>query len=248
MNVDVEHDKDLVLLCDIPYEQYERIIDVLQEFHTRHTYDRGRLEMWRVLYGLTWDTYQRLLDAMGDHPFRHTYDRGTLEMMTPRKDHEWVKKLLGRMLEAMSLAMDIPIQSVSSMTLTSAQADRGLQPDESYYIAHEAQMREKQLYSPDEDPPPDLVIEVDVTDTCLPRLPVYARIGIPEIWRHDGREMQFYGLGPEGEYARIERSEAFAFLTPETITRFVEMRHETDENSVVRAFVDWARTARDGNP
>jgi len=234
---------EYVILYGVPWETYEGILDALAECHPRHTYDRGTLEIRRILYGVAWESYEQFLDATAEYKLRHTYDRGTLEMMAPRKDHEWVGELLGRMIDAMALALDIPIQSVGSTTLTAVLAERGLQPDKAYYVAHEPQVRGKETYDPDKDPPPDLVVEVDVTTSSLPRLPVFAKIRVPEIWRHDGEVVRFYKLVGRGKYEETDRSLAFPFITPADVTRFLNQRHDTDEHSVVRAWVKWARKA-----
>jgi Uma2 family endonuclease len=243
MSASISTSPEYVVLYGVPWETYEGIVDALAECHPRHTYDRGTLEIRRILYGVAWESYEQFLDATAEYKLRHTYDRGTLEMMAPRMDHERFSKLLGRMIEGMALALDIPILSVGSTTLAPAAAARGLQPDQSYYIAHEMQMRDKETYDPERDPPPDLTIEVDVTSTSVPRLPVYAKIKVPEIWRYGGGVVRFYRLVGRGKYEETDRSVAFPFITPDDVVRFLEQRHDTDEHSVVRAWVKWARKA-----
>jgi len=245
LNTDASASPEFVVFYGVPWETYEGILDALGEYHLRHTYDSGTLEMRGLLGGVTWEDYLKLTDALAEYKLRHTYDRGTLEMMAPRKDHEWVAELLGRMVESMALAIDVPIQSVGSTTLSAARAECGLQPDKSYYVAHEPQVRGKDHYDPAKDPPPDLVIEVDVTSCSVPRLPVFARIGVPEVWRHDGEQMRFYRLGRTGRYKEAQRSLAFAFIASGDITRFLNRRHDETEHSVVRAFVEWATRARE---
>jgi len=105
---------EYIVLCGVPWEVYLGILEALGECHLRHTYDRGSLEMRRVVYGVAWGNYLKFLDATGEFNLRHTYDEGTLEMMSPRKDHDWVVKLIARMVEAFALAADIPIQSIGS--------------------------------------------------------------------------------------------------------------------------------------
>jgi hypothetical protein len=100
------------------------------------------------------------------------------------------------------------------------------------------------VYRPGEDPPPDLAIEVDVTSAVLERPPIYARLGVPELWRYVDDEVRFYRLSEGGEYEPIEHSVGFPWVTPAGVTRHLERRHEQDENSVVRAFVEWATQAR----
>lgn len=237
------HDEGYVVICGLSPAAYERVLEAIGDCHPRHTYDRGALELRRVLHGVAPEQYGKLLDALSEHYLRHTYDGWTLEMMTPRKDHEWIRALLGRMIEAVAFALEIPIQSVGSTTLSAGSHQRGLQPDGAYYVGRESEVRGSDQYRPGEDPPPDLAVEVDVTSTSIPRLPVYAQIGVPEIWCYEGGKVRFYSLAAGGEYSEVHRSGAFPFLAPEDITRLLDLRHKTDENSVIRAIVDWAQDA-----
>ena len=143
-----------VVLHDISWESYEQILEALGEYHPRHTYDHGALEIRSVLYGVTWQDYTRFLNALGNYHLRHTFDQGTLEMMSPRKDHDWVKKFVGRIIEAVAFEFDIDIQCIGSTTVTGESVGRGFQPDEAYYIANEPLVRGKSTYDSSTDPPP----------------------------------------------------------------------------------------------
>jgi Uma2 family endonuclease len=194
-----------------------------------------------VIHGVSWDEYDALLAAIPERRLPHTYDRGTLEIMSPSKPHEWIKKLIGRMVEAMTLELNVPIQSVGSTTLRRELSKRGLEPDDSYYIANELQVRGKDTLDLETDPPPDLVIEVDVTSSCLDRLDVYAKLRVPEIWRHDGGTLTFLVLHPTGDYRPQASSLAFPLLKPGDIQRFLDEHAKQDENSIIRAFLEWVR-------
>ncbi len=236
---------EYVVLEGVPWETYEGILDAIGRYHPRHTYDEGALEMRRVLLGVAWEDYLKLLDATPDLYLRHTYDEGTLEMMSPGQEHDWLGKLIARMIEAFALASDQPIKSIGSTTIRAAKGGRGLQPDQTYYLAHEPLVRGKDTYDPETDPPPDLAIEVDVTNTSVPRMPVFAEIGIPEVWRLDNRRrLHFYRL-KKTKYEAVQHSLAFAFLKPADVMRCVNRRAEIGENAVVREFIEWAiRAAR----
>lgn len=234
-------DNPFIVLHDVPWGVYEKLVDALGEYHLRHTYYKGALELRAVLGGVAKEDYRKFLDALGDYNLRHTYDGWSLEMMSPRKDHDWIKRLIGRMIETLAYEFNISIQSIGSTTLTSDQAERGLQPDEAYYVAHELQVRGKDIFEPDVDPPPDLVVEVDVTHSSVARLPVFAELAVPEVWRHDGKSLHFLTLTAEGQYCEADRSAAFPFLTPRDINEAIERRHTTDENSLIRSFIESVR-------
>ncbi|MBZ5618558.1 MAG: Uma2 family endonuclease [Acidobacteriia bacterium] len=44
------------------------------------------------------------------------------------------------------------------------------------------------------DPPPELTIEVDITSSSLNRFPIFAAVGVAEVWRYDGERVQFHTL------------------------------------------------------
>ena len=116
-----------------------------------------------LIPNVAWSAYQALVNGVDSGGTRFTYDRGFLEIMSPSRGHERIKRLLGRMVEMLTLERKIPISSGGSTTLKNEMSQRGLEADECYYIAHESQMRGRDDYNPDVDPPPDLVIEVDLS-------------------------------------------------------------------------------------
>ena len=96
-------------------------------------------------------------------------------------------------------------------------------------------------------PPPDLAVEVDITSSSLDRFSIYTDLGVPEIWRCDGRSLTIYSLD-EGEYKICDRSVALPLLQANDITRFLELRfpkQETQtavgENSLVKQLRQWLR-------
>ena len=117
---------------------------------------------------------------------RLTYDRGELELMTVSHRHENHKHLLGVLLMVVAEELGIENHAAGSMTFKREDLDRGLEPDECYWIEHEPQMRSKEDYDQQNDPPPDLVLEVEVSCSVLDRLGIYAALKVPEVWRWDG--------------------------------------------------------------
>ncbi len=54
---------DFVVLYGVPWETYEGILEALGEYHLRHTYDDGTLEMRRLLECVAWEDYRKLMEA-----------------------------------------------------------------------------------------------------------------------------------------------------------------------------------------
>jgi Uma2 family endonuclease len=194
-----------------------------------------------VLGGVSWEDYEHLLDMIADRRLRHSYDDGVLEIMSPLKGHDRAKKALARLIESMALELDIEIQPIGSTTLRRRERRKGLEPDECYYVQHEAEVRDKADYVPGRDPPPDLAVEVDVTSSSLDRMPIYADLGIPEVWRFRDEQLVFYRLTNRGKYVRMDRSRAFPILTPDVLNDLLRQRFERSDNQLVRALLAWLR-------
>jgi len=167
-----------------------------------------------------------------------------LEIMSPSLEHERLSSLIGRMIEAYTEELGIPIQTARSTTLKSELKQRGLEPDESYYITNEAQVRGLDEIDLSVNPPPDLAIEVDITSSSLDQLGIYAALGVPEVWICDGTNLAIYGLQTDGSYALLDRSSTLRTLLPQTIVEFLAKRNSTDETSWIRSFRQWVKNIR----
>lgn len=195
-----------------------------------------------VLRGVSWQFYEDALRELADQHIFLTYDRGDLEIMAPSQYHEWHKTLLARFIEIMTLELDIPVVSGGSTTFRREDLERGLEPDECYYVQSESRVRDSREVDLTRDPPPDLAIEMDYTHHSLDRLSIYAALGVPEVWRYDVTRLEVLLLQKNGKYTRSDRSAAFPFLPMSEVQRFLDLRATTDETSLVRQFRDWAKT------
>jgi Uma2 family endonuclease len=194
-----------------------------------------------VLYGVSWREYTRMLRAFAERPgFRLTYDRGTLEIMSPLFEREIDADLLGRFVVVLTEELGLPIKAGRSTTFRRRRMRRGLEPDHSWWIAREPQVRGKRRINLRVDPPPDLALEVDVT-LSLNRMSIYARLGVPEVWRLTAQGLTFQTLQPNGHYAEQTHSLAFPPFTPADLTTHMALRAQHDENEVVRQFRQFVR-------
>jgi Uma2 family endonuclease len=196
-----------------------------------------------LLSGISWQTYERLLADLGDRAIRLTYDRGNLEIVSPARPHERVKKLLGRMIETMTLELGVKIASGGSTTWKRRDLEKGLEPDECYWVQNEPRVRERDHIDLAIDPPPDLAIEVDISRGSIDRLGIHAALGVPEVWRFDRERLSIVVLQPDGEYAERSASPAFPWLPLGPFAGFLARRNATDETSWIREFRDWVRAS-----
>ncbi len=195
-----------------------------------------------MLHDVSWSFYQSFLRELGNRPVRLTYDRGNLEIMAPSFRHESLSTILGRFIEILTMELNIPIRSGKSTTFNREDLDRGLEPDECYYIQHESMVRGKTALDLAHDPPPDLAIEVDITSSSINRMAIYAALGVGEIWRFDGETLHISHLGPDGKYEESEESSCFPFLPWKEFVRFLDEIPEQDETSLARSFQSWVRS------
>jgi Uma2 family endonuclease len=192
------------------------------------------------LEGVSWELYEHLLKVVGNRPLRLTYDNGELEIMSPLPEHEAGKKLLGRMAETLGFELNWPMRSYGSTTFRRKDRAKGLEPDECYYFRNESRMRGKKRWIAKRDPPPDLVIEIDITSRSVAREPIYAALGVPEIWRYERRSVKCLHL-VGGNYVERRNSLVFPFLQPAELKRFVDMLAKHDETTIMHSFVKWVR-------
>lgn len=170
----------------------------------------GRL----TLTGISWETYVHLNDGVGPGT-RITYDRGRMEIVTLSELHGTVKKCLARIIESYSDVAEIDAEGLGGWTMRRQDLARSLEPDECYSVAHAAyvlSIRGKRRLDLSIDPPPDLAIEVDISPADVAKSPIYGVLGVPEIWRYDGRTVTFLARQPDGEYTVADRSLSFPDL------------------------------------
>jgi Uma2 family endonuclease len=194
-----------------------------------------------LLQDVSWRTYQSLIKDFERQPaLRLTYDRGLLEIRMPLDPHETYKKLLRRLIEALTEELGIEIRSLGSRTCDREDLERGLEPDQCYYIQNEQAVWDKVQIDLSVDPPPDLAIEIDITNSSMKRLSIYAALGIPEVWRYDGQSLKMYCLDNQ-DYQLCKFSIAFPFLSPANVERFLVLKQTTKENALIRQFREWVR-------
>ena len=194
-----------------------------------------------VFHDIGWDGYRTLTKLLENRRVRSTYDRGNYEIMSPLCSHKRFGNRLGRMIEAITVELDIPMVGVGATTFKSEELDRGLEPDECYYFENAIRLVDPHDIDLGRDPPPDLAIEVEVTRTVLDRLGVYAALGVPEVWRFDGERLIILLLQADGAYAERPTSACLPFLSLEEIARFARDLDEPNDTRWARSFRHWVR-------
>ncbi|WP_341738810.1 Uma2 family endonuclease [Microcoleus sp. CAWBG640] len=188
-----------------------------------------------VLKGVSWSTFKALLADVGDdRAWRIAYDRGVLEIRMPLEEHEEPKRLIESFVEAIVDELEIELRSLGSLTIEREDLTRAVEPDSCFYIQNEYLVRGRNINLPN-DPPPDLAIESDYTNSSVNKDAIYAALGVPELWRYRRQSLQVYQL-VEGKYQKCDRSLAFPFLPVAEIPVFIEQSRTIGQRAAVRLF------------
>jgi Uma2 family endonuclease len=180
-----------------------------------------------VLHGISWESYLQILNALPQtRNSRLTYDDGVLEITMPLEDHEFFGRLIERFILTLVELLGMRIKTMGSTTMNYAFLEKGAEPDNAYYIQNQSLVKGRNIDFA-QDPPPDLVVEVDITHTDIQKNQFYARIGVPEFWRFNGKVWRIYQL-QEGVYVEVEESPTFPQAPKDYLYSFLAQAREDE--------------------
>lgn len=195
------------------------------------------------LSAVTWDDYEKYQELF-DHQrgFRLAYDRGVLEILSPTLAHDGDSRFLGDLVRSATMILALPARRGGSTTMRSALIDRGIEPDDCFWIENAARMAGRRELDLTIDPPPDLAIEVHVTRSSLNRFAIYAAFGVGELWRLDKDRLTFHLLQDDETYSVSARSGIFPQIDADGLMNFfVAARTAVNQNTVIHEFEEWLR-------
>ncbi|NJP09729.1 MAG: Uma2 family endonuclease [Leptolyngbyaceae cyanobacterium RU_5_1] len=193
-----------------------------------------------VFYGVAWESYLQILNALPQsRGSRLTYDDGVLEITMPLEDHEFSGRLIERFILTLVELMEMRMKTMGSTTMNYPTLKKGAEPDNAYYIHNQPLVKGRNVDFA-HDPPPDLVVEVDITHTDIQKNKFYASLGVPEFWRFNGRVWRIYQLQADG-YVEVEASPTFPHVPRERLYAFLAQAKE-DEIEAVQALRNWWQT------
>ncbi len=181
-----------------------------------------------ILHNVSWGTYERLLAERGENRVpRFSYDQGELEIMSPSTEHESISYYVGLLVAVLAREGGFGLFGAGSTTYNREDVDRGFEPGQSFYVRNADRVRGKSRIDLTVDPPPDLVVEVDITSPSLSKLPIYARLGVPEVWRYEGDGFSILLL-EGGDYTEAAESAALPPLTAGVLSDLIEKSRSLD--------------------
>lgn len=176
-----------------------------------------------ILRGVSWATYERILaehDEVGNPHF--AYCDGELEIMVLGYRHESIKTDLSELIVEIARILEIDYQGAASTTFRREKKQKGFEGDASFYFKNLDVIRRKTEIDLSRDAPPELVVEIDITHGSLPKFPIFAGLGIEEVWRFDGDDVKFYRLQASNErYEETAQSVCLPNVKSETVTNLL---------------------------
>lgn len=192
-------------------------------------------------HGASWNDYEELLDSVGESSgLRISYDDGTLQIMSPSSKHERRARLIEQLVGLLSLRLRIRVLYYGSSTMKKRRKQKGVEPDACFYVQNALMVGTKDQIDFETDPPPDVVVEIDLHHGSLSKFPIYAAFGVPELWRCDGDSLTIYHLRDE-QYVASEASLSLPILTGAVLTEFLARSPKQDQYDILLAFEEWLK-------
>ncbi len=201
-----------------------------------------------VLHDVSWSLYEQILAEHDEKSSpRFTYDRGELEIFVLSYEHEGLNRLINDLVAVLGLEWNVEYCNAGSTTFKREDLERGFEPDSCFYVQRAAQIAGKKRLDLTIDPPPDLVVEIDVTHSSLDKLALFAAVGVPEVWRYDGQRLRVLGLAGE-RYVELERSRALPLLRSAHLVELLEASQQMPRTAWLRRVRTWAQMQGEPDP
>lgn len=196
----------------------------------------------KIFHNVSWEEYEELLDRVGEAGgLRLSYNEGTLQAMSLSPEHENYAEFIKRLVDVVSLRLRINIRFFGSVTMKKSKKKKGKEPDACFYVQTADALGNRIHLNFNIDPPPDIVVEVDVHHTSRDMFSIYAGLGVPEIWRYDGLALTIHKL-QGGVYSEVFASPALRMLTSQVLTDFLNRMRADGEFQTLLAFDEWLQS------
>lgn len=194
-----------------------------------------------LLENVSWQAFEKLLLDLGEtRAAQVAYDQGMLEIMAPLPRHEYYKEAVGILVQDLADELDLDYETLGSTTWKRQDVLGGVEPDNCFYFQNEPLIRGKLDLDLTRDPPPDLALEIDITSKSLDRMAIYARLGVPEVWRYENGVLKIYQL-QEQQYLETNTSLAFPMFPVQEIIPFIDQHLSIGKKAMRRAFREWVQ-------
>jgi Uma2 family endonuclease len=195
-----------------------------------------------TFHNVSWDAYEELLEQVGEaSSLRISYNDGKLKVMSLSSEHEKYVLFINRLISQISIRLRRNILFFGSATMRKRKNTKGNEPDACFYVQTANVIGNRIHLDFAVDPPPDVVVEVDVHHRSDDNDAIYAALGVSEIWRYDERTLEILHLQGD-EYVHAQVSLALPMLTGEILTEYLTRMKQEGEFTAILAFDEWLQT------
>ncbi len=198
-----------------------------------------------VIPDLSWEQYVAINDAVVERPgVSMVYCDGRLTLLTESRKHGWASRRLHTFVVAMARGLGMKWEDAGSATYRREKKRGGVEGDETFYFGPNAEiMKGSKDIDLDTQPPPDLVIEIEVSHSADDAVIVWGRLRVPEVWRVDpaNETCSFWVRRRNGSYARQDRSLAFPMLAPAEVIEQLRLADELGSSDWEKQLDRWIR-------
>ena len=196
-----------------------------------------------VLQGQTWADYEALLATRNERSNIKIYFNAqtrTIRLMSPSPRHGNRSRALSKFVESLLEHQGRDYQNYDPITLKKFD-EKGIEPDSCFYIANWQAVLGKEKIDLEIDPPPDLVLEVDLTSLTQPQ--AYESIASPELWIYREEKLSIYTL-ENGRYVKSINSPTFPGIPViNLMPEYVEKAWREGTSVAVRQFNAWLQSS-----
>lgn len=195
-----------------------------------------------TFHDVSWEEYEQLIEELGEaRGLRVSYNEGTLRIMTVSSEHESYAAFINLLIGHLSFRLRINIRFFGSATMRTKRKKKGNEPDACFYVQSAPAIGNRIQIDFAVDPPPDVVVEVDIHHDSRDKFSIYAALGVPEIWRYDGQELTIHLL-QDDQYLNVEKSVALPMLSGVVLTDFLARMPKHGESETLVAFDEWLQS------
>lgn len=180
----------------------------------------------------TWSDYCALCESRGDGSIpRLKFCQGEIFLMSPLPRHGREAHLLGRIVEVLLDRDQRDYEAFTPITMTLPER-YGIEPDYCFYIENWSAVIGKDRLDWQVDPPPDLVIEIDVTNYTAAN--DYLPYKVPEVWLLKKGKLNIYQL-QNNCYQSTFKSQTFPnFNLPQLTTQVLKTASQKGSSVALR--------------
>jgi Uma2 family endonuclease len=194
--------------------------------------------------GMTWEAYVAFNDAVPEGSAVHMiFVDGRLTLLGKSRKHDWFSELLGALVQALANRLEISWEVAGQATYRLAEKSAGIEGDKTYYFReHAVQMLGPVNIDLNTQPPPDLAIEVEVSNPANASLKAWGVLGVPEVWRFNPIRKSFgiWIRQPDGTYSESPTSLALPGLTSAELLGQMHKAVELGSSTWFKQLDPWA--------